>query len=139
MARVAPEAALREAGGGMDVLDPRARREIRERLAGLREDLEAAQACDDPGRAERAHAEIEALEEALASALGLGGRARQTGDATERARKAVYNRIRGVTRRLSEIHPELAAHLRHSIRTGRMCSYHPERATEWRVTSSAHR
>jgi hypothetical protein len=67
------------------------------------------------------------------SAFAIGGRARPSGDAVERARKAIYNRVRDSVARISELHPELGRHLRAAVRTGRVCSYQPERRTEWSV------
>ena len=138
LARVAPESAdAPSAGGGDDLMDARARREVSERMESLRSELADAEARADLGRADRARAELEALEDSLAAAFGLGGRARRAGDATERARKAVYNRIRAVTRRLEETHPELAVHLRNSVQTGRTCVYRPERPVAWGVRAGA--
>ena len=67
----------------------------------------------------------------LAAAFGLGGRARKTGDPTERARKAVTERIRAAIDRAEEAHPALGRHLRNSINTGTFCSYRPETPVEW--------
>lgn len=123
-------AALRR--GSTDVLlDDRARAAYRARLVELRDELEDAEANADIGRAELARAEMDAIARELAAALGLGGRARATGDPAERARKAVTQRIRNSLMRLADAHPELAAHLDRSIRTGRFCTYRPERPLDW--------
>ncbi|MGH2986578.1 MAG: ATP-binding protein [Solirubrobacterales bacterium] len=113
------------------VLDDRARADYRARLVDLRDELEDAEANADIVRAEVARAEMDAIASELATALGLGGRARATGDPAERARKAVTQRIRNSLKRLADVHPELAAHLDRSIRTGRFCTYRPERPVEW--------
>lgn len=113
------------------LLDRRARAEYRARLLELRDELEEAEGNADLGRADAARAEMDAIAGALAAALGLGGRARPQPDASERARKAVSQRIRNSLKRLAEVHPELAAHLDRSIRTGRFCSYSPEGQTSW--------
>ena len=135
VALVAPELEAGATGGGMEVLDARARQEYRDRISSLQEELDEAEAHNDLSRAERAREELDTIAGLLAGALGLGGRSRRAGNATERARKAVYNRIRSVTRRLETVHPELGSHLRNSIRTGRTCSYRPERAVAWHVVS----
>jgi hypothetical protein len=113
------------------MLDARAQAAYRARLFELRDDLEEAEANADLGRAEAARVEMDAIAGELAAAMGLGGRSRSQTNAGERARKAVTQRIRNSLKRLSTIHPELAAHLDRSIRTGRFCSYSPERPTEW--------
>ena len=130
-----PDAGTRTAvlrrGPADAVLDPRARAAYRARLVELRDELEDAEANADITRAETARVEMDAIASELASALGLGGRARATGDAAERARKAVTQRIRNSLKRLAGIHPELSAHLDRSIRTGRFCAYRPERPVDW--------
>ncbi len=82
-------------------------------------------------RAERARDELETVTAALASAFGLGGRARRAGDPAERARSAVTWRIRSAVSKVEAAHPALGAHLRSSVRTGTFCSYRPERPVEW--------
>ena len=123
-------AALRR-GSTDAVLDDRARADYRARLVDLRDELEDAEANADIARAEVARAEMDAIASELAAALGLGGRGRATGDPAERARKAVTQRIRNSLRRLADVHPELAAHLDRSLRTGRFCTYRPERPIDW--------
>jgi hypothetical protein len=52
-------------------------------------------------------------------------------DSAERLRKAVTNRIRGTLTKIRAEHEPLGLHLANSIRTGRLCSYTPERPTTW--------
>jgi hypothetical protein len=54
-------------------------------------------------------------------------------DPSERAGKAVANRIRDVLARVNVAHPSLGRHLRNSVRTGTFCSYQPERPTAWNL------
>ena len=115
------------------VLDQQARREYETRIRELQEDIEDARAANDPVRAERAEGELDALVQQLAEAFGLSGRTRTTGSAAERARSAVGWRIRSAIRQAADPHPELARHLRNSIRTGVWCSYRPETPVEWRI------
>ena len=115
------------------VLDQQARREYEARIRDLQEDIDDARAANDPVRAERAEAELDALVQQLAEAFGLSGRTRATGSAAERARSAVGWRIRSAIRQAADAHPELARHLRNSIRTGVWCSYRPETPVEWRI------
>ena len=68
---------------------------------------------------------FEALETELLCATGLGGRARRQPGTSERARKAVSNRIRSAIRLIRRVHPELGDHLDRSIQTGRRCRYSP--------------
>lgn len=118
---------------GDAALDERARSEVKERIRALQAELDEAEAMGDTGRAERARAEMDRLVEALAKALGLGGRGRRLGDAAEKARTAVTWRIRHAVRKIEAAHPELGRHLANSLRTGTFCSYQPERPVAWRL------
>ena len=62
---------------GGPVLDAAAKDAYRRRLNDLAEDLEEARCNNDPERAARAEAEIDALTEQLAAAVGVGGRDRR--------------------------------------------------------------
>jgi hypothetical protein len=112
--------------GADEVLDETARRQYRERLADLMEEIEEAERWSDPERTARAVAERDALVEALSAATGLGGRSRRLGDEHERARKAVSARIRDAVERIATVHPELGRHLAATVSTGAWCSYSPD-------------
>jgi tetratricopeptide (TPR) repeat protein len=115
---------LKTADAG-EVLDGRARAAYGARLAELREDLDEAERFADRGRMERTRGEIEFLTEQLASAVGLGGRERRTGRASERARAAVTQTIRGTLRKIADAIPSLGPALGDRIRTGTYCRYDP--------------
>jgi hypothetical protein len=117
------------------VLDDRAKAEYRAQLGRLAEELESAERAGDPERAERLDAERTALVEELVSATGLGGRDRRLGDATERARKTVGARVRDSLGKIDRVHPELAAHLRRSLRMGTSCAYRPDEPVAWRLST----
>ncbi len=107
------------------MIDEEARRQYRARIVELRENLDQAEEWNDTARSERLRAELEAIESELARALGLGGRDRRRGSASERARVNVQRRIRDAIRRIEAFHPALAKHLTRSVRTGTYCSYEP--------------
>jgi tetratricopeptide (TPR) repeat protein len=132
--REVAEGGLSTAGpAGDGVLDDRARAAYKARLADLQEDLDDAEQSNDPERAARARAELDFLAGELAAAYGLGGQARKFGDPSERARKAVAERIRAAIARVKRVHPELSRHLENSIRTGIFCSYRPETHVDWKL------
>ena len=54
-----------------------------------------------------------------------------SGEAVERARKAVTNRIRQTLARITSVHQVLGLHLRNAVHTGTRCTYTPERPTRW--------
>lgn len=108
-----------------EALDEEARRQYRARVVELRADLDEAESWNDSGRAERAREELAFIERELTRAIGLGGRERRAGSASERARVNVQRRIRDAIRRIESYHPGLAKHLDRSIRTGTYCAYEP--------------
>ena len=116
-----------------EVLDQEARREYRRRIEELQEELEQAEADNDPARAEPARIELDAVIDELAKATGLQGRSRKMGDTAERARSAVTWRIRSAIKKISAAHPRLGQHLSNSIRTGNFCVYSPESAIQWEL------
>jgi len=118
-------------GHAEPVLDAPARQQYRERLAELQSDLEEAENMNDQGRAERARQESDTIAAELASACGLGGRARVTGSSLERARIAVAMRIRNALVRIEKEHHALGHHLSRSIKKGLLCSYQPEVSADW--------
>jgi tetratricopeptide (TPR) repeat protein len=124
--------ALLEGDAG-PALDDTARRAYQARIRELQADAEQARAANDPGRAERAEAELDALVQQLSEAFGLGGRARAAGASAERARSTVAWRLRAAIRRIAEVHPELGRHLGNAIRTGTFCAYRPEAPVAWEL------
>ncbi|HYB99505.1 MAG TPA: alpha/beta hydrolase [Candidatus Limnocylindrales bacterium] len=125
-----PEVA-RYGGDSGPILDARARQSYKGRLAELRASLDAAETAGDAAGAAAARAEIEALGEQLAAAVGLGGRERRAGSASERARLTVTKRIKDAIARIRASQPDLARHLSMSIHTGHLCAYRPERPIDW--------
>jgi hypothetical protein len=114
-----------DAGDSGARIDEEARRQYRARVVALREELAEAEDWNDSGRAERARAELDAIETELSRAVGLDGRPRKQGGAAERARVNVQRRIKDAIRRIRAFHPALAKHLARSVRTGTYCSYDP--------------
>jgi hypothetical protein len=116
-------AALGDAG---EMLDAQAKDAYRRRLAEIEEDVEDARACGDATREAQADLERDFLVRELSRAVGLSGRGRRAGDASERARAAVTRAIRQAMARIGEQLPELGEHLDRTIRTGTYCSYRPD-------------
>jgi hypothetical protein len=110
------------------VLDARAKREYRRRVAELQDDLDEAEVNNDSERAALARVELDALLDELRRAVGLGGHDRPSGSGAERARVNVTRNIRRAVAMITEVAPALGAHLDRSVRTGRYCAYDPEPA-----------
>jgi hypothetical protein len=118
---------------GVPILDAAAKAAYRRRLAELDTELAEAVAFNDSGRAEQLRAEIDAIGEQFAAAVGLGGRDRVALSASERARSTVTHRIKTAIKRIAMHSPALADHLANRVKTGTFCVYRPDptRAIEW--------
>lgn len=112
-----------DAGG---LLDERAKREYRQRLRDLDEEVAEATEFHDQGRLRKAEEEKQQLLDELARAAGFAGRNRRATLESERARVAVTRAIRGALRRVAAAHPLAGRHLDATIRTGTFLSYAPD-------------
>lgn len=116
-----------------EVLDAKARDELRRRYLELEAEIGKAESEGSPTRLDSLVDERLAIAAALGEAYGLSGRARLAHDPAERARKAVARRIGTAIDAVERVHPALARHLRLTVRTGRVCRYEPEQPVEWTV------
>ncbi len=114
------------------LLDTQAKNSYRRRLAEIDEDLDDARLTGDSGRVGQAEAERDFLIRELSRAVGLGGRERRAGSASERARVSVTRAIRHAMSRIRQHDPALGEHLDRAIRTGTYCAYLPDT----RITAS---
>jgi hypothetical protein len=108
------------------LLDAEAKEAYRRRLTEIEEDIEEARDFGDAERVAQAEDERDILVRELARAVGLGGRDRQVGSASERARASVTRAIRQAMVRIQDYHPILGEHLERAIRTGTYCAYLPD-------------
>jgi hypothetical protein len=113
-----------DTGDAGEHLDAKAKATYRKRLAELRDDLEEAEALRDADRAERARSEIDALAAELQRAIGLGGRERRAGAASERARSNAQRRLAYAIQQIRNAAPAIGDHLARRVRTGVYCVYH---------------
>jgi hypothetical protein len=116
-------AALGDAGA---MLDARAKEAYRRRLAEIEEDIEEAKTLSDSERQVQAETERDVLLRELSRAVGLGGRDRRAGSASERARVSVTRALRSAIERIREHNVSLGEHLDCSVRTGVYCAYVPD-------------
>lgn len=110
-------------GDAGEMLDKEAKASYRRRISELREDLERAKAHGEIERAEAAEGEIDFLTQELSRAVGLRGRDRRAGSASERARLSVTRAVRSALAKVTELHRPLGEVLNRAVRTGRFCSY----------------
>jgi hypothetical protein len=127
-----PELTLSGWGDSGVLLDPQAKDAYRRRLAEIDEDIEDARLQSDSGRVVQAEAERDFLIRELSRAVGLSGRDRRAGSASERARVSVTRAVRHVMSRIHQHDPPLGEHLERAIRTGIYCVYLPDS----RITTS---
>jgi tetratricopeptide (TPR) repeat protein len=116
-------------GDAGEMLDERAKKTYRRRLAEIEEDIEQARALADAERETQADAERDFLVRELARAVGLGGRDRRASSDSERARSGVTRAVRHGIARIGEHHPQLGEHLNRAVRTGTYCAYAPDAAS----------
>ena len=121
-----PELTVSDLGSVGALLDDAAKQAYRARVHELQQELNEAEAWNDPERAERTREEIDFIARELSRAVGLGGRDRTSGSAGERARISVTRAIRLSLARIAEHSPALGQHLDTTIRTGSYCSYRPD-------------
>jgi hypothetical protein len=112
-------------GDAGELLDAQAKGAYRRRLEELREELDQAEAFNDPERAIGAREEMQCLAAELSRAVGLGERDRRAACPAERARVNVTRAIKQSLRRLAEENAPLGSHLIASIKTGAVCRYLP--------------
>ncbi len=119
------DAVLPESDAG-EALDRKAVSAYRARLAKIDDDMARAESLAEPIplglRRER-----DLLVAEISRAIGLGGRLRKVGSATERARINVTRRLKDAVSRITEANPEIGRHLEREIRTGTHCSYRGNR------------
>lgn len=118
---------------GQDVLDEKAKKEYKQRIVYLQEELYESEEMNDQSRVESINTELDQLVEHLSKSYGLAGKSRKLGSTAEKARSAVTWRIRNAIKKIESVHPQLARHLSKSIHTGTFCSYSPEKETIWRL------
>ncbi|WP_323794011.1 hypothetical protein, partial [Nocardioides sp.] len=111
---------------GLVVLDDEAKECYRRRLAEVDEDIDEAEAFNDPDRADLARRDRDYLVAELSRAVGLGGRDRLESSDAERARTSVFRAIAYALKRIEAVSPLLADHLRRAVSTGTWCSYSPD-------------
>jgi non-specific serine/threonine protein kinase len=107
------------------ILDARAKAEYQRRISDLDERIEHARALGDDQGVARARAELDAVAEQLAAAVGLGGRDRRAASRVSRARINVQRRLKDAIAAIAALDATLGRYLKATIKTGTFCSYQP--------------
>jgi len=132
-ARVTPEAEGLElaASDGGDLADETTIRECRERYEELEVEREEARRTGDKARLADIQGEIGKIAAYLSASLGLGGKSRKALDDVSKVRRRIARVINIAIDKIEENDPDLATHLRNSIRTHINMSYAPDRPIDW--------
>ena len=127
---------LSSLGDAGPLLDDRARKAYRQRLADLAEELKEAREFNDFERAERLEEEMESLTNELTAAYGLGGRPRKLADPGEKARKTISKAIGRALDHIKENDENLWRHLQNSLSLGLFPTYKPHPPVSWIIGST---
>jgi len=125
-ARDDPNVTVRGLGDAGELLDSQAVRAYKQKLSDLREELEDARELGQAERGDEIQSEIHSIASEIRRGLGLGGRHRRAGSATERARLNVGRAISSSKAKIAELHPGLGDYLRRCVSTGTFCVYSPD-------------
>jgi hypothetical protein len=123
------------------ILDAAAKQQFQKRLTELNAEIDSARDDNDQGAIDQLTLEKEELQEAMKSAVGLGGRDRDLNNATDRLRPRIAMALTRVYDALRKADPpmhQLARHFEASISAqGPTFNYKPETILPWRVEKSA--
>jgi hypothetical protein len=114
-------------GNAGELVDEKTIQSCRNRYDSLVAEREHA----DGDRLAEIHKEIRQIALYLSSALGLGGKSRKALNDVTRVRKRIARVIKITIDKIEEHDPDLARHLRNSIRTNTEMSYIPDRPIDW--------
>ena len=128
---VAGEENVPPLGSAGEVIDPRTRREYKNRISEIDEELAEAEANNDLARKDVLYKEQEAVYKALGLATGLGGRNRKAADDRKRATDSVCRAVRRALSAIKTEHEPLWQHLSNSLTIKELLSYHPDSPTTW--------
>ena len=119
-----------DVGGGIEVADKRTIREAKKLLKEREAELQGLRANDWPRKGELEE-EIAKIKNYLQRAERADGKIRKAGGQVEKARKAVWIAIQRARDDIQERHPQLAQHVKDSVRTGTKIVYLPKSAVSW--------
>ena len=116
---------------GTPLIDEKAKKAYEQKILDLQEELADAESGNDLEQSRMLREEYDHLVDHLSQSLGLKGSMRQAGNPIEKALSAVTWRIRKAIDKIEKVHQPLGRHLTKSINTGTLCTYIPEKDTEW--------
>ena len=115
-----------------DLLDDIARKQYKERLESIEEEISEAESNNDRAKVEVLKTEKDMIVSQLESAIGIRGRPRPFTTPIEKARKAVSNAINNAIEAIGKHHSQLAEHFRTRVEKGTSCRYNSD-GIDWEL------
>src|SRR5690606_19212245 len=116
---------------GDEMIDEKARKQYKERILNIQDELEEAELVSDFARLETLQEEYDSILDMISKSIDHKGRIRRTGNTHEKARSAITWRIRSAIARIEEFHPSLGTHFSNAVKTGTLCTYKPDKEIIW--------
>jgi hypothetical protein len=120
-------------GGSGASADERTIRETKGRIMELSEEIAEAEAIGQHQLVEIRREEMETLEDYLGDLIRPNGKLKYGKGDADKIRKKISIAIDRAIKKINEHNPELAAHLRASIDTGRLLTYRPNENISWLI------
>jgi len=117
-------------GGGYELVDEKTIDQCRKRYEALVDEREYA----TDYRLAEIEKEIAQIARFLSASVGLGGKSRVAGDEVGKVRKRIARVIDTTIEKIEASAPDLATHLKNSIKTKREMVYIPDRTVDWVLT-----
>lgn len=130
LADIAGDERLDRAGNAGGMIDDATFKECRQRYEDLQDEREDAE-HNHPEHLPAIENEIAQLAAYFAECMGLGGKTRTASDDVAKIRKRIARVIDTAYEKIEENDPQLAEHLRKSVKTHQFMSYEPETAIDW--------
>jgi len=130
LADIAGEDRVDQASDAGELVDEETLKECRQRYEELQEEREYAE-HNHPDQLPEIEEEIAQLARYFAQCVGLGGKSRKGADDVSRIRKRIARVIEIAYEKIEQNDPQLADHLRKSIKTHTFMTYQPETRIDW--------
>lgn len=114
-------------------IDPQAITEYKAAIRELERDIDIAEQTNNTARKEVLEQEKLAIQKELAANIGFFSGKRDSSDPMEKARRAVANTYTAALKKIRKNDKNLELHLRHTINTGSVYVYKPDRVPPWKL------
>ena len=108
-------------------------RKMKQQKQKLLEEYNQARVCQDETREAKAERDLEALQEHIRKNTDRYGRPRRLGSDAEKIRRRVLKNYRCAVKRLENVAPAFANHLRDHVHSGHWWTYKPKTDLDWQT------